>query len=126
MATIEERFAPEAYCYLGTTGRRSGEMHEIEIWFVAREDSIYLLNGGGKRPAGQSDWVRNLRSEPRARVRITDATFAATARFPQPGGGEDLEQRAAIFAKYTDSGSGDLRNWRDTGVLVALDLTPAG
>jgi deazaflavin-dependent oxidoreductase (nitroreductase family) len=122
MSTVEERFAAEPYCYLRTVGRRSGRTHEIEIWFVARGDAIYLLNGGGKRPPGESDWVLNLRANPAASVRITDVTFEAAARFPEPGSAEDREQRAAIFEKYTDSGSGDLRKWRDTGALVALDL----
>ncbi len=27
------------YLYLTTTGRRSGNPHEIEIWFVAHDDS---------------------------------------------------------------------------------------
>ena len=125
MATVEERFAAAPYCYLLTAGRLSGRPHEIEIWFVARGDTIYLLNGGGKRPPGESDWVRNLRADPLARLRISGVMFMASARFPAPGGDEDREQRAAIFAKYTGGGSGDLTDWRDTGFLVALDLTPA-
>lgn len=122
MATAEERFGSEPYCYLQTSGRRSGRTHEIEIWFVALGDTVYLLNGGGKRPPGESDWVLNLRVAPQAAVRIAGMTFEGVARFPEAGSAEDLEQRAAIFAKYTGSDSGDLRNWRDTGVLVALEL----
>ncbi len=122
MATVEERFGSESYCYLQTAGRRSGRTHEVEIWFVARGDTVYVLNGGGKRPPGESDWVLNLRAEPRATVRIAGVTFEGVARFPEAGTPEDLERRAAIFEKYTDSGSGDLRNWRDTGALVAFEL----
>lgn len=124
MATVEERFAAVPYCYLLTAGRRSGRPHEIEIWFVARDDTVYLLNGGGKRPPGGSDWVHNLRADSMARARISGVVFAASVRFPVPGSAEDREQRAAIFAKYTGGGSGDLTDWRDTGFLVALDLTP--
>lgn len=126
MATVEERFADVPYCYLLTAGRQSGRTHEIEIWFVARGDTVYLLNGGGKRPPGESDWVRNLRADPLARLRTSGVPFMATARFPAEGSAEDREQRAAIFAKYSGSSeAGDLTGWRDTGFLVALDLTPA-
>ncbi len=123
MPTVEERFADVPYCYLLTAGRRSGRPHEIEIWFVARGDTVYLLNGGGKRPPGESDWVRNLLADSMARVRISGVVFAADARFPEVGSVEDHEQLAAIFAKYTRGSTDDLSNWRDTGVLVALDLS---
>lgn len=125
MATVEERFATVPYCCLLTAGHRSGRPHEVEIWFGARGDTIYLLNGGGKRPPGESDWVRNLRADPLARLRIVGVVFMAHARFPVPESAEDQEQRATIYAKYTGGGSGDLTGWRDTGLLVALDLTPA-
>ncbi len=126
MATVEERFAAVPYCYLLTAGHRSGRPHEVEIWFVARGDRVYLLNGGGKRPPGKSDWVHNLRADPMARVRISGVVFMAHARFPLAGSDEDFEQRTAIFAKYADSDPGDLTAWRGTGFLVALELTPAG
>ncbi len=84
MATVEERFAAVPYCYLLTAGRRSGRPHEIEIWFVAHGDTVYLLNGGGKRPPGESDWVRNLRADPMARY-----TEVPPATAPVIGAGDD-------------------------------------
>ena len=72
MSTVEERWATEPYCYLTTTGRRSGKPHEIEIWFAAVGDTIYLMNGTSSdlEKAGQSDWVKNLQANPSVRVRI--------------------------------------------------------
>jgi deazaflavin-dependent oxidoreductase (nitroreductase family) len=123
MATVEERFASAPYCYLLTAGRRSGKPHEIEIWFVAQENTLYLLNGAGKRPAGMSDWIHNLRGDPMCRVRVSGVVFNAIARFPVPDGPEDRAMRTALFSKYAASEWGDLTGWRDTGILVALDLT---
>lgn len=125
MPTAEDRFATVPYCYLLTAGRRSGRPHEIEIWFTTQDDTLYLLNGAGKRPAGMSDWIQNLRGDPMCRVRISGVVFSATARFPAAESAEDREQRAALFDKYAGNESGDLTGWRDTGFLVALDLTPA-
>lgn len=45
------------YCYVTTTGRRSGNPHTIEIWFAQHGGRVYLLSGGGEA----SDWVKNLR-----------------------------------------------------------------
>lgn len=123
MPTVEERFADVPYCYLLTAGRHSGRPHEIEVWFTPSGDTAYLLNGDGKRPAGESDWIRNLKADPMARLRISSVVFMAQARFPVPGSAEDLTQRAAIHAKYAKDTSGDLTGWRDGGFLVALDLT---
>ena len=57
--------AEDDYCYLTTRGRVSGQPHEIEIWFTADDDTLYMLAGAGDR----SDWVRNLRAEPAVTVR---------------------------------------------------------
>ena len=57
--------AEDDYCYLTTTGRVTGEPHEIEIWFAADGDTLFMLAGAGDR----SDWVRNLRAQPAVTVR---------------------------------------------------------
>lgn len=43
-----EELDSEQYCYLTTTGRRSGRDHTIEIWFSATESALYLISGGGE------------------------------------------------------------------------------
>src|SRR5690606_16681 len=73
------------YCYLTTTGRKSGQPREIEIWFGADGGTLYLLSGGGDR----SHWVRNILADPRVRVRVGEQTFAARARVVEPGTEED-------------------------------------
>jgi len=35
--TSIDALADTEYCYLTTTGRRSGRAHRIEIWFVAHD-----------------------------------------------------------------------------------------
>ena len=70
--------AGEDFCYLTTTGRVTGRPHEIEIWFalVPERRALYMLSGGGDR----SDWVKNLRRNPKVTVRIADGCFAGLAR----------------------------------------------
>lgn len=123
--SIEGRLGAEPYAYLTTTGRRSGEPREIEIWFGAQGDTIYLLNGGGSKPAGASDWVRNLRATPEASVRISGERFIGVPRFIAGTGAEDRLARDLLFAKYQPGNAGDLAGWRETGYPVALDLRSA-
>ncbi len=55
------------YCYLTTTGRRTGGPHRIEIWYAADGDHLHLLSGGGRN----SDWVQNSSPIRRCRSRST-------------------------------------------------------
>ncbi|MGE3961504.1 MAG: nitroreductase/quinone reductase family protein [Dehalococcoidia bacterium] len=109
MATVEERWAAEPYCYLTTVGRRTGRPHEIEIWFAAVGDTIYLMNDGGEdAAAGESDWAKNLRANPSARVRIGDETFAGEAR-PVEFDSPSTSGRASCSSRST---SGPTTTWR--------------
>ena len=110
--------AEDNFCYLTTTGRVTGEPHEIEIWFAADGDTLFMLAGAGDR----SDWVRNLRAEPAVTVRAGDVTYDATARVIQ-----DLDEsrraRTLVFDKYQPRNNGHLEGWRESALPVALDIT---
>src|SRR5437868_2668184 len=109
--------AAEPYCYLTTTGRRSGRRHTIEIWFATDGRTVYLISGGGDR----SDWVRNLRAAPSGRVRITTRDLAVTARAPMADGPERTRAAELLHAKYHDQVAASLADWRRDAYLVALD-----
>lgn len=105
------------YCYLTTTGRRSGSPHTIEIWFALDDDHVYLLSGDGTG----SDWVKNLREHPTVGLRLGDRDLICQARVvtdPE----EDERARRLVFEKYAPRSSDDLREWRRTALPVAIDL----
>jgi deazaflavin-dependent oxidoreductase (nitroreductase family) len=113
-----EALGAEDFAYVTTTGRRTGRPHTIEIWFGVAGDHVYLLSGGGDR----SDWVRNLRSDPRAMVRIGDRTWQATARMVDDPA-EEGSARRTLAAKYQGWREGrSLSRWAATALPVALDL----
>lgn len=120
---FDPSLAGEAYCYLTTTGRVTGEPHTIEIWFGMPRDghALYLLSGGGDR----SDWVRNLQSNPAVIVHIgaRDADeLRATARVVEPGE-EDSAARELLAAKYQNwDGTSTMSSWARTALPVALEL----
>lgn len=63
-------------CYLTTTGRVSGNPHEIEIWFGVLDATLYLISGNGPG----ADWYRNLLADPRVTIRIDDIARVGRAR----------------------------------------------
>ena len=100
------------YLYLTTTGRRSGEPREIEIWFTRRDGRHYVLAEHGER----ARWVQNLRADPRARWRVGEDRFTGRARVVDPGAEPALHApvRARSAEKY---------GWGD-GLVVELSADP--
>ncbi len=117
--------AADAFCYLSTTGRRTGQTHTIEIWFATLppdEVTLYLLSGGGTA----SDWVANLVADPTCEVRIgaRDATLhAATGRLVADP--DEIERaKTAVVAKYEPGYGSSLADWRARSLVVAIDIGP--
>ena len=105
--------AGEAYCYLTTRGRVSGQPREIEIWFGLEGTTLYMLAGGRER----ADWVRNLVRESRVSVRIGGESRDGTARVVEDAG-EDTRARELVAAKYDMRGS----SWERDALPVAVDF----
>jgi deazaflavin-dependent oxidoreductase (nitroreductase family) len=105
------------YCYITTTGRNSGKPHTIEIWFALHAGRVYVLSGGGE----QSDWVRNIRTNPTVGLRIGDRDFLARAYLVEAPE-EDALARDLLVDKYRPRYSGDLDEWRRTALPVAIEL----
>ncbi|MGH9258412.1 MAG: nitroreductase family deazaflavin-dependent oxidoreductase [Acidimicrobiales bacterium] len=105
------------YCYLTTTGRRSGRPHRIEIWYAAHADTLYLLSGGGR----SSDWVQNLCADPIVLLEVDGDIRSARGRVVEAGD-ESEQARSLVFAKYTPRYDGDLTRWRDRALPIAIDV----
>ena len=105
------------YCYLTTTGRRSGRDHTIEIWFVAHQGCVYLMAGSAR-----SDWVVNLRDQPAARLRIDDVDLAAQGRaVGDPADARKPLLRARMADKYGQRDpNGSLNSWATSALLVEI------
>ncbi len=113
------------FAYLTTIGRRTGRPHCIEIWYAEDRGTLYLLSGDADR----ADWVRNLRRNPRARIRRgghrerrvdLPGTVEVTARFVADPAEEALARRL-LAAKYQDWQPGQpLSDWACTALVVAL------
>ena len=99
------------FLYLTTTGRISGQLREIEIWFTERAGRFYLIAEHRER----ANWVRNIQAQAQVKVRVGDRQFGATAREVEDKGEPELAAavKALVDAKY---------GWSD-GLIV--ELTPA-
>ncbi len=111
--------AADDYCYLTTTGRRTGRPHRIEIWYEVEGDTLYMLAGAGT----SSDWVQNLVTEAVVRVELGGEARAARGRVITDER-EAEWARTLVFDKYAPRYDGDLTNWRGRALPIAIDLDP--
>jgi deazaflavin-dependent oxidoreductase (nitroreductase family) len=121
MTFLDADLAREDFGYLETAGRRSGRPHVIEIWFAADPDNprVYMLAGGRDR----TDWVLNIRADPRVKMRIAGRTFGGSARELEGTPEEELA-RKLVGAKYGYWREGtELRGWARDSLPVAIDLS---
>ena len=65
---------------LTTTGNRSGEPRSILLWYI-KDESGPIMAGTNAGAAHDPAWVKNLRQEPNAQVRIDRHTYSVEARF---------------------------------------------
>ncbi|HEU5319085.1 MAG TPA: nitroreductase family deazaflavin-dependent oxidoreductase [Chloroflexota bacterium] len=113
--------AAEDFCYLTTVGRRSGNAHEIEIWFAVLDGALYMMAGGRDR----SDWVRNVMKTPEVGVRIKGETRRGTARVIDAAAEPELDARVrrVVCEKYGElEANGGLSGWGKTALPVEVRL----
>jgi deazaflavin-dependent oxidoreductase (nitroreductase family) len=118
METLAPAQINASVCYLETIGRVSGRPHEIEIWFAADGDTIWMLSGGGNR----SDWVQNLMHNAEVRLRIGDTWLIGRAAVVTDPAHEQ-RAREQVAAKYYGWRSGPLPNeWSRTALPIGITL----
>jgi deazaflavin-dependent oxidoreductase (nitroreductase family) len=116
--SVDAALANEDFCYVTTTGRVTGNSHEIEIWFGLNGETLYILAGGREK----SDWVRNVKKTSAVGVRIGEQRFDGQARIVTAAA-EDALARRLLLEKYAPPRySGDLSDWGKTALPVAIEL----
>lgn len=100
-------YKPE-FLYLTTTGRKTGQPREIEIWYVAYDGCYYLCAENRER----ADWVLNIRQNPAVTFWVNGQTYRGTGRALDRAA---EPERAAAVARLFDERYG----WSD-GLLVEL------
>jgi deazaflavin-dependent oxidoreductase (nitroreductase family) len=117
--SLLSQLADVDYCYVTTTGRVTGKPHEIEIWFGMIGDTIYLLSGGGDK----SDWVKNMRAQPKVKVKIGKKNFKGQVRFELEAE-EETQVRELLAGKYQGWRKGRrLSEWARSALPVAIALS---
>jgi len=111
--------ANEQYCYLTTTGRRSGTPHTVEMWFAVPADGsvVYMLAGGREK----ADWMQNIGRNPGVEVRLGDVLMVGHGRLvTHPA--EDALARHLLVRKYYGRETVAAAGWEAEALCMAIDL----
>jgi len=95
----------QQYLYLTTIGHKSGNPHEIEIWYVQHDGCYYLVSEKRDR----AHWVQNLRVNPSITFRVGETKVNGIGTVPT-----DDAIIAAVKQKMDTK-----YNWSD-GLVVQL------
>lgn len=89
------------YLKLETKGRRTGLPHIVELRYVWLGESYYVLAG-----SVQSDWVKNMQTQPLGRVRLGEFMIDVAA-----APADEHERAMAVSAFESKYGPKDVRRW---------------
>jgi deazaflavin-dependent oxidoreductase (nitroreductase family) len=70
---LEEALRAAEEIVLVTRGRKTGLPHEVTVWCAYEDGALWL------RTDHDADWYRNLRRDPRCRIRAGTTELAATS-----------------------------------------------
>ncbi len=125
---------PQGFALLTVTGRRSGKPRQRPVRAVRYDDTLYAIAMLGER----SDWLRNVRVEPRVEAKLGRRRYWGLAReVVEPAEREaalELYVREVFLADYSDYAAYHWgwptrrkieeahRRWAAEGVMVGIDL----
>ncbi len=71
-------------------GRKTGQPHEVTIWFVFDGERMYLATANVNR-----QWIKNVMKTPRVKLRIAGENFEGEVRFIN-----DAAERDRVLDKF--------------------------
>jgi deazaflavin-dependent oxidoreductase (nitroreductase family) len=111
---LRRGFAPAAFALLETTGRRTGRPRHTPVGNGLVGDTFWLVAAHGD----QADYVRNLRAEPRVRVKIAGRWRTGTAVVLPT---DDTRARSRTLLYRWDAAVGRLMETTPLTVRIDLD-----
>jgi len=114
--TLKDRLARYRQIKLSVTGRKSGKMISMPVWFVLEGEKLYLLPVRGS----DSQWYRNVLKNPSIRIdaRGVEAEFRATPI-------SEAETVKSVIEKFREKyGVSDVKKYYSKlDVAVVIQLT---
>jgi hypothetical protein len=105
----------EAYLYLTTTGRCTGNPHTVELWFAVAQNRVFLSHEGR-----YTDWMKNIQHDASVEFEVGSSQFRGRAAFvARP---EEFNRgKAALYRKYYGDASAEvIDDWFSESTVVEI------
>jgi hypothetical protein len=110
-----DRIADEKCLYLTTTGRMTGKLHTVELWFAVAGTNIYLSHEGEF-----TDWMKNLLKDNRVVVEIQGKKWNGTAQIFQRGEAFGLGKHALYLKYYGPAQKAIIDDWFSASAVIEI------
>jgi deazaflavin-dependent oxidoreductase (nitroreductase family) len=113
--TLKDRLSRYREITISVTGRKSGRVISIPVWFVCEDDRLYLLPVKGS----DSQWYKNVLKKPTIRIDARGAEAEVKVAFIT-----DAREASSIVEKFREKyGKGDVKKYYskfDVAVLARI------
>ena len=110
----------EKFIYLTTTGRITHKPHRVQLWFAVVDGRVYLSHEGR-----ETDWMRNIRNDPKVSFEIGGIRFAGEARCLRSDDSEATKGKLALYTKYYGKAEEKtIEDWFSLSTMIVIDVKP--
>ena len=107
--------ADEKYIYLTTSGRRTGRLHTVELWFAVAQGKLYLSHEGK-----YTDWMKNILNNNRVTFTIRGLDWEGTARIVRSGDAFETGKYALYRKYYGDASKEVIDDWFSESTVIEI------
>jgi hypothetical protein len=114
--TDASKVADEKYIYLTTRGRKTGNLHTVELWFAMAGKKIYLSHEGA-----YTDWMKNILKDSRVEFRMGEIQFKGNARIAESGEVFESGKRALYLKYYGKADKDTIDDWFSESTIIEIE-----
>jgi deazaflavin-dependent oxidoreductase (nitroreductase family) len=122
LALLGRGLAPPTYAVLETTGRRTGRPRQVPVANGLRGDTFWLIAGLGE----QAQYVRNLKANPRVRIKARPARLRDGVRMRWRSGSAHVLPEDDARRRHRELGKGRPAYQLDGILLRGLSALGSG
>jgi deazaflavin-dependent oxidoreductase (nitroreductase family) len=111
------RVAGEKFIYLTTRGRKTGNLHTVELWFAVAGKKVYLSHEGA-----YTDWMKNILEDNRVEFKIGKTQFKGTARIARDGEASELGKHALYLKYYGNADEDTINDWFSESTIIEISI----
>jgi len=113
------RVADEKFIYLTTRGRKSGNLHTVELWFAVAGKKVYLSHEGA-----YTDWMENILEDNRVEFKIGKIQFKGIAQIVKGGEAFELGKHALYLKYYGNADKDTINDWFSESTIIKISMIP--